>query len=179
MPPPCFPPLNLIRPAVTRIDKGPVSLWHFRRMFPIAGVTRWARSPSASAVACFGSIARAVPWLVPMILANPTCALADVAFRLHSFIVGCPPVFPAALNADPMERPTSPSPFAQSPQDHACRFMTATMRSPVARRNDEFSRATRSSRENKILMRHSLDGLPVARSFLTAYYERFDRDSPT
>jgi hypothetical protein len=82
---------RLIRPAVTRIDQGPVSLWHFRRMFPIAGVTRWARSPSASAVACFGSIARAIPWLVLMILANPTCALAGVAFRLHGFIVGCPP----------------------------------------------------------------------------------------
>ena len=90
-----FGPNPSIRPALVRINEGPISLRHCRLMSLIALVACPTGSARTAAMARFGAIARAIPWLVGVILANPECTLADVAFFGQLFIVP-PTMFPTA-----------------------------------------------------------------------------------
>jgi hypothetical protein len=117
----------LIRPAIFRIDEGSIAIRHFRRMLPVAGIAYWTWNSSTATMARFGRVARAVTWLVQVILADPPSARADRAFGIHVFIV-TPAVFPAFLNTDPTSRLLQTTPFRSLPQSMPASLYPATMR---------------------------------------------------
>jgi len=77
----------LICPAVVHINHRLISRWHLRPMLPVTGIARETRKSGTSAVTRSGMIARPVPWLIGVILADPSSAPAYRAFGIHGFIV--------------------------------------------------------------------------------------------